>query len=117
MKHFTFSEFDSPDAPGSGENMNTAFLEKLDMAREMAGVPFIITSGYRTVPRNLKVGGTPTSSHLKGIACDIACATSEKRWAIIDSLLAAGFTRVGISSRFIHVDDDPDKPRNVIWTY
>ena len=37
--------------------MDKAFLELLDQAREKAGVPFKITSGYRTKEWNLKAGG------------------------------------------------------------
>jgi hypothetical protein len=48
LKHFKLSEFDSPDLPGSGKNMNPDFLKRLDEAREIAGVPFNINSGFRT---------------------------------------------------------------------
>ena len=33
MKYFTYEEFDSPDLPGSGHEMQPIFLEKLDLAR------------------------------------------------------------------------------------
>ena len=36
---------------------------------------------------------------------------------IVQALLTAGFTRIGIASTFIHADDDPSKPQNLIWTY
>ena len=48
LKYFKLSEFDSPDLKGSGSNMNYTFLEKLDQARGLAGIPFKITSGFRT---------------------------------------------------------------------
>lgn len=31
--------------------------------------------------------------------------------------MEAGFTRIGIGQNFIHVDTDPDKQQNIIWTY
>ena len=40
MKYFTYQEFDSPDEPGSGKNMNADFLDLLDHAREEAEIPF-----------------------------------------------------------------------------
>ena len=46
MKHFKLEEFDSPDMPGSGQNMDVEFLEKLDMLRGACGFPFKINSGY-----------------------------------------------------------------------
>ena len=48
MKWFTYEEFDSPDVPGSGHQMREEFLDKLDQAREIAGVPFRINSGMRS---------------------------------------------------------------------
>mgnify|MGYP003678992235 CR=1 FL=1 len=36
MKYFTLQEFDSPDKPGSGKNMDKDFLEMIDCAREEA---------------------------------------------------------------------------------
>lgn len=122
MRHFNLSEFDSPDAKGSGENMDAVFLEMLDEARERANTAFKITSGYRTTAYNdslLNRGykASKTSSHLKGLAADIYCVDAKKRWKIINALISVGFTRIGIASNFIHVDNDPDKPDNMTWTY
>jgi zinc D-Ala-D-Ala carboxypeptidase len=117
MRNFNLSEFDSPDLSGSGVKMDKEFLEMLDNARDIAGVPFKITSGYRTRAHNQVVGGVEGSSHCLGIACDIACSSSAHRFAIITSLLEAGFTRIGVASNFIHVDYDHNKVGQVIWTY
>jgi zinc D-Ala-D-Ala carboxypeptidase len=117
LKHFRLSEFDSPDVPGSGSRMSPKFLKMLDEARELAGVPFKINSGYRTPGRNAAVNGSVGSSHLIGCACDISCHTSSKRFRIVAALVAAGFTRVGIHSSFIHVDHDSTKTPGVAWLY
>ena len=47
--------------------------------------PIIITSGYRSVELNRKVGGSPTSNHLTGCAVDIRVAGIEQafRYAVI----------------------------------
>jgi hypothetical protein len=68
MKYFTYSEFDSPDLPGSGHEMEPIFLEKLDLARGYSNVPYVINSGFRTPEHNAEVGGVPGSSHLTGWA-------------------------------------------------
>lgn len=120
--YFKLSEFDSPDLEGSGDQMNQDFVQMLDYAREKAGIPFKITSGYRTREHNnyLLANGykaSPNSSHLKGLAADISATSSGQRYAILTALLSVGFTRIGIASNFIHVDIDPDKPQNRIWTY
>lgn len=114
---FEYSEFDSPDEKGSYINMDVEFLNKLAAARKAAAVSFKITSGYRTPKHNEKVGGVPSSSHTKGHACDIYAPTSRQKFLIINSLLQAGFNRIGVAKNFIHVDDDPSKAEDVIWTY
>lgn len=117
LKHFKLAEFDSPDAPGSGSKMQPKFLQMLDNARSIAGIPFAITSGYRTEAHNKKVGGVADSGHVFGWAADIATNTGTTKFIIVNALLKAGFTRIGIASGFIHCDCDPTKPDQVIWTY
>lgn len=122
LKYFSPKEFDSPDAPKSGVNMDVSFLGKLENAREKAGIPFKINSGFRTEEHNEKVGGKPKtesskgSSHMYGYAADIAATDGVTRWKIVKSLIDSGFSRIGIAKTFIHVDSDPDKP-SAIWSY
>ena len=123
MLHFKLEEFDSPDLPGSGaEFMDEEFLNLLDRARDAAGVPFKITSGFRTPEYNidLKKRGyavARNSSHLKGLAADIAVTSSANRLIILESLLFVGFRRVGIGKGFLHVDLDFSKSQDVVWVY
>ena len=97
--------------------MNVDFLAKLDEAREIACIPFNINSAFRTPEKNAEVGGKINSSHLRGLAVDISATDSRTRFIILQSLIAAGFTRMGIADSFIHVDDDKEKSPNVAWTY
>jgi len=120
LEYFDISEFDSPDEVGSGERMDKVFIHLLDKARKKAGIPFKITSGYRTKEHNLKVGGRIGSSHCTGYAVDIYLPRgSRDRYLIINSLLEVGFNRLGIDFKrnFVHVDVDRMKDENVIWTY
>lgn len=117
MRYFQPEEFDSPDLLGSGaEYMDYEFMLMIDDAREIADMPFIITSGYRTPEHNANVGGSPTSSHTRGYAADIAYDRPSEAVRIIAALTEAGFNRIGMSSNFIHVDNDPDKPP-AYWDY
>lgn len=115
--YFEYSEFDSPDQEGSYEHMDVEFLNKLAQARKIAAVGFKITSGYRSPAHNAKVGGVKGSSHTNGHAVDIYAPTSTQKYLIINALLQAGFNRIGVAKNFIHVDDDPSKAEDVIWTY
>jgi len=116
MKYFTLDEFDSPDHKGIGVNMDSNFLELLNNAREIAGIPFKITSGYRTADHNRKVGGVQNSSHLNGLAADISIGSGQERYIVLNALIKAGFKRLGIAKTFIHCDTDNSKP-NSVWTY
>ena len=117
MKYFEYEEFDSPDIQGSGQLMDPKLLNMIDEAREIYGKPIHVTSGYRTEAHNRKVGGVDSSSHLKGLAIDVACVRSDNRFKMLNALLEVGFNRIGVASTFIHVDIDKDKSQNVIWTY
>ena len=121
MLHFESHEFDCPNLPNSGINMDDAFLQMLDDARSIAGIPFNITSGYRTKDRNKLVGGVSNSSHLVGKAVDIAVGSGGERYIVLNALIQAGFRRLGVAKTFIHADSDSidqggAKP-NSVWTY
>ena len=121
MIHFTEKEFYCPcgQCDLDFEDMDEDFVSDLDRARGYAKVPFKLNSSIRCMKHNLskEVGGSKTSSHPKGIAADIECLTSYARFRILHGLKKAGFTRFGIykKKKFIHVDGDPDKPKELIW--
>ena len=117
IPNFDPSEFDSPDKPGSGVDMQKRFMFLLQAAREQAGIPFKINSGYRTKEHNKKVGGKDTSAHLTGYAADIAVENSRQRFIIVNALIKAGFTRIGMGQNFVHVDCAPNLPDLVMWDY
>lgn len=116
MKFFKEEEFRCKCGCGRAEMMPST-LDKLDKAREIANTPFKITSGFRCKGHNEAVGGKSEGAHTSGYAIDIAASTSPSRYAIMKALLEVGFTRIGIGSNFIHADDDPSKPSEVMWEY
>jgi len=115
MRHFKIAEFNCPCC--GKNNMNESFLARLDRARGISEVAYKINSGCRCEAHNKAVGGSETSSHLKGCACDISATDSRTRAKIIFGLILAGFNRMGIAKDFIHVDNDPKKTKNVLWLY
>lgn len=78
-------------------------IDKLDKARKLVGVPFIITSGYRCEKHNKEVGGHPRSYHKIGWAADIA-VNNKNRFIILDALMRTGFTHIGVGEHLIHCD-------------
>jgi uncharacterized protein YcbK (DUF882 family) len=119
VKYFNLSEFDSPDEIDSGDNMDLDFLRKLDEAREIAGIPFKVNSGYRSVAHNKKVGGVLNSSHIKIPCCaaDIHINSSRDRFLIIAAAIKVGINRIGIGKNFLHLDTDKTKSQDVTWHY
>lgn len=121
MDYFDYSEFDSPDLVGSGKEISKDFLAKLNKARHIAGIPFKINSGVRSTEHNEKIGGAEKSSHLitnpgGPCAADIAVDNGWERFIVVQSLLEAGISRIGVARSFVHADSDQNKP-DAIWTY
>lgn len=113
--HFRPSEFACNC--GCGGNVKQELISKLQTARDIAGVPFVITSGFRCEEYNERVKGTRGSAHTLGVAADISCEASGVRFPIIKALLASGFSRIGIAKNFIHADISTEHPQRVIWLY
>lgn len=117
FKYFNLEEFDCPTIEGSGaEFMDMDFVKTLNSIRHASGVPMVITSGYRDAEHNESVGGTPNSSHLKGVAADVACDNSADRIKIVAAAIAHKVRRIGIAEGFIHLDVDSDK-QPALWLY
>jgi len=113
--HFKIEEFRCRHC---GENhMDPDFVRRLDIARGYAGVPFIVTSGYRCPEHDKAVGGA--GNHPTGKAADIRCRSDGDRFLILEALHRVGFTRFGIGKTFIHVDacDEDGRPGIRIWLY
>lgn len=101
MKNFQLTEFACKHC---GEvKMNAYFLDKLDNARDIAGVPFTINSGYRCPAHNKAIGST-SQNHPQGRAADIKAEDRAIRMKILTGLILAGFRRIGVHPKFIHVD-------------
>ena len=127
LRYFTLSEFDCNCGGENckGDKMDKDFLIKLDEARHLANQSFQINSGMRCNDyqedlrrRGYKTAKKGASPHLKGIAADISVTDSRSRWIVLNSLLLAGFVRIGIADTFIHVDlAKANKTQNCVWTY
>ena len=95
-KHFTLEEF-TRSSTAKARGIDNTVPEKLIPAlrnlcetvleplREQAKEPVEISSGYRCPALNKAVGGSDTSQHMKGEACDIYVEDVEKlrKWFAI----------------------------------
>jgi hypothetical protein len=105
--------FTDAEVAGLQENLPAM----LDMARGIAGVPFVLTS---------TTGGehAPNSAHYRGLAVDIGLGhlaegfeRNTVRWSILKGLFGAGFKRIEICPAHIHVDigEPPDYVSPTSW--
>ena len=80
-KHFKLSEFTKSqiaarngikNLPGSGEvkNLENLCYEILEPVRAKFDRPILITSGFRSLEVNRKLGSSDSSQHVKGQAVD-----------------------------------------------
>ena len=105
LRHFSTVEFRCKCGCGVGmEKMDADLLQMLDEARELAGIPFPLSSAYRCPKHNTR-----------GYAVDIRCVDSHSRFAMLQALLEAGFRRIELAPTWIHVDNDPDKPHDAAF--
>ena len=116
IEYFTANELQCKCGCGKQFD-NQKFIEKLTSARIIAGIEFKITSGVRCYDHNKAIGGAKASEHMSSNAVDIEAKTSFVRYRIVESLLRAGFNRIGIDENFVHVDDSKIKSSNCIFLY
>ena len=112
-KNFSRSEF---ICRCGAEGISFALVEILQKVRDAVG-PIRINSSMRCPYHNNEAGGSPKSSHLIGLAVDIHCDNSLKRYKLISNLIKQGIRRIGIRSDFLHCDIDEAKSQDVIWVY
>lgn len=116
-KYFKDDEFKRASPACSISQMCPDTLARLDCAREVAGVPFVINSAYRSPEYERSKGRSGSGAHTVGRAVDIRCADSVTRWKIVFGALSTGFLRIGLGPTFVHLDDSPDLPKPCIWLY
>lgn len=98
-------------------DLNPAFVEKLIYAQKMCGIPFTITSAYRSQAYERSKGRKGTSSHCKGLAVDVSSIDSHTRYKVLLGAALAGIPRIGVGKRFLHLDIDETKPHPIIFHY
>ena len=124
MKYFKDTDFLCKC--GCGTTCTDELKQKLDNAREYAGIPFIINSPARCAKHNASVGGAKASRHLpmvkdkdgkmKSDATDIRALDGKSKFLVVKGMIQAGFKGIGINftKGFVHGDLRPDE---IIFPY
>ena len=112
------------------ERMNLRTVNMFQRIRDYLQRAVYVYSGCRCVFWNKQVGGVEYSSHVfteekESCAGDLSLVpesekrpmTNEELFMLQRAAQEAGFNRLGIHRRFLHVDDDPEKPKNRMWLY
>jgi len=108
-----FSHYEVQCSCGCGASwVNPRLIEKLQHVRDVLGKPITITSGVRCESFNSSIKGSLVSSHMPD--------ADGMGYELVDVAIKF-FRRIGIagehSGNFIHLDVDPNKMQDVIWTY
>ena len=98
---------------GCGLMPDKEFVRKLYLFRLLVNERVSMSSVARCKAHNKAEGGVKNSAHLKG-AGD-AKWTIRKKFKWVKAAQTAGFNGIGISKKFIHLDDKHTPPK--IWTY
>jgi len=111
-KYFKSSEFLCRCGTCDQVYVSRELVDKLELAREVAGIPFKISSGCRCASHNASEGGSSNSDHLVNydnlvcVGVDIAISSPRDmtRYKIVRALQYAGFTRFKLSRpSIVHV--------------
>ena len=119
-KYFKKEEFDSPDAPGSGNEMSLEFIKFLYNMRNVLGFAFVISKGggFRTMKYQSAHGATvgSESDHTQGVGADIKCSDSSTRFQIVRYLIENKIKRIEICDKHVHVGFSTTLPQEVcVW--
>lgn len=118
-KNFSWSEFEKSDTAKKYGILNIvstfevrdniiALVENvLQPLRDAWGKPLTINSGYRCPKLNEKVGGVPTSQHVKGQAADVGCDDPLKLARLVRDL-GLEYDQMGVYASFVHLSYKTD---------
>ena len=95
-------------------NIHDDVVELCNDIFKETGRYYNINSGFRCNlhPESVK---NPTSSHILGLAVDLAVEDIEGRYLLVKALIDLGILRFGYYSWGCHLDLDKDKKQRIIW--
>lgn len=95
-EHFSLEELTTTKT-GLPNVPSAAIIERLkhtaagmEQVRALLGKPIVVNSGYRSPEVNAAVGGSHTSDHMNGDACDFVCPDYGSPLEVADEILSYG---------------------------
>lgn len=104
-EHFSRDEFSCKCGCGFS-TVDVKLIEILESVRSQFKKPVKINSGCRCHDHNKKVGGTPKSKHMEGIAADIVVkgvSPIDVHKFLID-YVGGNYAGIGRYETFVHID-------------
>ena len=92
-------------------DLEPSFQLLVDNARDYANIPFVGTSGRRSVAYNKKVGGSSTSAHLTGTGVDIRARNWTEVFKIVFGAMKSGIIGITVYTKSKHVHMDMKSTR------
>lgn len=86
-------------------------------AWQIAGIPFVLTSAYKSAGWDKRKGRPETRPHALGKAMDIRRHSLQNRFKIVNALLQISFKRMDIAESFTHAGTSPLHTQNIVWLY
>ena len=126
LEEFTFSQTASrkgiDNTPDKDALQNLQFLaERMEDVRKLLGTPIHISSGYRCLELNTILGSKPSSSHVKGLACDFSSSRYGNASDIVfdivssdisyDQLILEFYKPSNPDSGWVHISFSQNNPR------
>lgn len=117
--HFTLEELTfSQTAVRNGINNNPSqavrnnlktLADNLEKIRTLLGFPLKISSAFRCMELNRKIGGSVNSAHMDGLAADFTCEKFGKPIDVVKALHKSGIKvdQVICEGTWVHVSFDP----------
>ena len=126
-KHFTLEEFTESatatrlgiDNDPSPEILSNLFLlaSTMEEVRALLDKPITISSGYRSPKLNKAIGGSKTSAHMQGLACDFVCRAFGSPLAVATEIAESTiqFDQLIYEGTWVHLGLS-DNPRRELLT-
>ena len=102
------------------QNLRATTAPGMQRVRNLLGCPVLVSSGYRSPELNRRIGGSPTSGHMKGLAVDFRAPSYGPPLRVAQRILEHAseirFDQLIHEGSWIHISFHPTAPRGQVLT-